>query len=57
VPIREAISGLTLAVPWAITGCANPVPALSLGTALLAAIWIGIAVTRPRGSSTSGTGN
>src|SRR6202045_5344246 len=57
VPIREALSGLALAVPWAITGCANPVPALSLGTGLLVATWIAIAVTRPRGSSTSGTGN
>ena len=57
VPIREAASGLALAVPWAVTGCADPVPALSLGIGLLVAIWIGYGVIRVRASSTARKGN
>jgi leader peptidase (prepilin peptidase)/N-methyltransferase len=40
VPIREALSGLALALPWALGGCAHPVAALIAGAALLVAIWI-----------------
>ena len=40
VPIREALSGLALAVPWALTGCAQPVLALGIGIALLVAMWV-----------------
>jgi prepilin signal peptidase PulO-like enzyme (type II secretory pathway) len=39
VPIREALSGLALALPWAVTGCANPVAALLIGGILLGAVW------------------
>src|SRR2546421_6405106 len=57
VPIREAVSGLALAAPWAVTGCADPVPALSLGIGLLVAIWIGYGAIRARASSTARKGN
>jgi prepilin signal peptidase PulO-like enzyme (type II secretory pathway) len=57
VPIREALSGLTLALPWAVTGCANPVPALIAGIVLLIAIWIGYGVIGRRASSTPTSGN
>src|SRR5438874_10825928 len=40
VPIREALSGLALALPWAVTGCAHPVAALVIGVALLVAVWV-----------------
>jgi prepilin signal peptidase PulO-like enzyme (type II secretory pathway) len=57
VPIREAISGLALALPWAVTGCANPVPALVTGSGVLVALWIGYGVLRARRDSTGGNGN
>jgi prepilin signal peptidase PulO-like enzyme (type II secretory pathway) len=38
VPLREALSGLALAVPWAIVGCVHPVAALLLGGLLLGAV-------------------
>jgi prepilin signal peptidase PulO-like enzyme (type II secretory pathway) len=40
VPIREGLSGLALAVPWAVVGCAHPVLALGAGIAALVVIWI-----------------
>ena len=40
VPIREALSGLALAVPWALSGCGNPVGALIGGLVVLVAIWV-----------------
>ena len=40
VPVREALSGLSLAVPWALVGCAHPVGALVGGLALLVVVWI-----------------
>jgi prepilin signal peptidase PulO-like enzyme (type II secretory pathway) len=40
VPIREALSGLALALPWALGGCGHPVAALIAGVALLVMIWI-----------------
>jgi leader peptidase (prepilin peptidase) / N-methyltransferase len=40
VPLREALSGVALALPWLIVGCAHPVAALGAGGALLAAIWV-----------------
>ena len=40
VPVREALSGLALAGPWALTGCAQPVLALGIGIALLVAMWV-----------------
>jgi prepilin signal peptidase PulO-like enzyme (type II secretory pathway) len=40
VPIREALSGLALALPWALGGCAHPVASLIAGLVVLVAIWI-----------------
>jgi prepilin signal peptidase PulO-like enzyme (type II secretory pathway) len=40
VPIREALSGLALALPWAIAGCAYPVVALATGIVALLLVWI-----------------
>jgi leader peptidase (prepilin peptidase) / N-methyltransferase len=57
VPIREALSGLTLAAPWAVTGCAQPIAALSTGIGLLVAIWIGYGVMHARDSSAARKGN
>jgi prepilin signal peptidase PulO-like enzyme (type II secretory pathway) len=57
VPIREALSGLALALPWAVIGCADPLPALIAGIVLLVAIWIGYGVIGRRASSTPGSGN
>lgn len=39
VPIREALSGLALAVPWALIGCAAPAAALAAGVAALLLGW------------------
>jgi prepilin signal peptidase PulO-like enzyme (type II secretory pathway) len=50
VPIREALSGLALAVPWALAGCGHPVAALIAGLGLLVAIWIVQGVRQARGS-------
>jgi prepilin signal peptidase PulO-like enzyme (type II secretory pathway) len=48
VPIREALSGLALALPWAIVGCAHPLGALAAGIVALLAIWIVRGVTQGR---------
>jgi len=40
VPVREGLSGLALALPWLIVGCAHPLTALGAGGALLVAIWV-----------------
>jgi prepilin signal peptidase PulO-like enzyme (type II secretory pathway) len=50
VPIREALSGLALGLPWAMVGCAHPVVALSAGIVALLLIWIvrGATQGRPR---------
>jgi prepilin signal peptidase PulO-like enzyme (type II secretory pathway) len=50
VPIREALSGLALALPWALAGCGHPIAALITGVALLLAIWIAQGVRRARRS-------
>jgi prepilin signal peptidase PulO-like enzyme (type II secretory pathway) len=50
VPIREALSGLALALPWALGGCGHPVAALIAGVALLVAIWVIQAVRQARHS-------
>ena len=57
VPIREALSGLALAAPWAVTGCVQPIVALSTGIGLLVAIWIGYGVMHARASSAARKGN
>lgn len=54
VPIREGLSGLALAVPWAVTGCAHPVGALVAGVAVLVAIWIGYGLGQARRRSEAG---
>jgi prepilin signal peptidase PulO-like enzyme (type II secretory pathway) len=50
VPIREALSGLALALPWAFAGCGHPIASLITGLALLLAIWIVQAVRQARRS-------
>ncbi len=54
VPIREALSGLAIAVPWAVAGCAHPIAALVIGFAALVAIWVGTGVILPRTRSAPG---
>jgi prepilin signal peptidase PulO-like enzyme (type II secretory pathway) len=51
VPIREALSGLALGLPWAVVGCAHPVVAIGAGIVALLAIWIVRAVTQGRMTS------
>ncbi len=48
VPIREALSGLALAVPWLVVGCAHPMASLLAGLGLLLAIWVVRVVGRGR---------
>ncbi len=50
VPIREALSGLALGVPWLLVGCAHPVFSLVAGVVLLIGIWIVRAVMNGRQS-------
>ena len=57
VPIREGLSGVAIALPWAVVGCGNPVAALIAGIVLLAAIWIVYGLSRPRVAAGSGKGN
>ena len=40
IPIREALSGLALGLPWAIVGCSHPLFALGSGGIFFLAIWI-----------------
>jgi leader peptidase (prepilin peptidase)/N-methyltransferase len=40
VPIREGLSGLSLALPWAIVGCAHPVVALLAGGLVFIMVWL-----------------
>jgi prepilin signal peptidase PulO-like enzyme (type II secretory pathway) len=40
VPIREALSGIALGLPWLVTGCQHPGLSLGVGVALVAAVWI-----------------
>jgi hypothetical protein len=51
VPIREALSGLALGLPWAIVGCAHPLVAIGAGIVALLAIWIVRGVTQGRTTS------
>jgi prepilin signal peptidase PulO-like enzyme (type II secretory pathway) len=51
VPVREALSGLALALPWAIVGCAHPLLALIAGIVALLGIWIVRGLTRWRATS------
>ena len=44
VPIREAVSGVALAAPWAVIGCAAPILAMGTGIGLLLLIWLGYGV-------------
>lgn len=51
VPIREALSGLAVALPWLVVGCAHPVASLVVGSGLLVLLWVvrvvGLGRTRP----------
>jgi len=51
VPIREALSGLALALPWAVGGCGQPIAALIAGLLVLVAIWITQGVRQARRST------
>jgi prepilin signal peptidase PulO-like enzyme (type II secretory pathway) len=57
VPIREALSGLSLAVPWALVGCAQPVGALLAGITLLVAVWIAQGIRQARRSAAGSARN
>jgi prepilin signal peptidase PulO-like enzyme (type II secretory pathway) len=46
VPVREALSGMALGVPWLVVGCQHPVAALVSGTLLLVAVWVARALTQ-----------
>jgi prepilin signal peptidase PulO-like enzyme (type II secretory pathway) len=48
VPVREALSGAAVALPWLIAGCAHPLAALTMGGVLLLAIWAFRIVTTRR---------
>jgi leader peptidase (prepilin peptidase) / N-methyltransferase len=54
IPIREGLSGLALALPWALAGCSHPLVALLAGLVLLLVIWIAQAVRQTR-RTTSGS--
>jgi len=51
VPIREALSGLALGLPWAIVGCAHPLVALGAGIVALLVIWIVRGLTQGRATA------
>ena len=51
VPIREALSGLALGLPWAVVGCAYPLAALGAGIIALLVIWIVRGATQGRAGS------
>ncbi len=40
VPIRETLSGLALALPWLVAGCAHPMASLVVGLGLLLLVWV-----------------
>ena len=40
IPVREALSGLALAVPWLVVGCSHTVTALTTGAVLLVGVWL-----------------
>lgn len=46
VPVREALSGLALGVPWLLAGCQHPVIALLAGVLLLLSLWVARALTQ-----------
>lgn len=45
VPLREALSGLAIALPWALVGCAQPALALVVGGIAITAVWAVRALT------------
>jgi leader peptidase (prepilin peptidase)/N-methyltransferase len=57
VPIREALSGLALAMPWAFAGCGHPIEALVTGLVLLVAIWLAQGIRQARRSPTGADRN
>ena len=57
VPIREALSGLALALPWAFAGCSHPIAALITGFALLLGIWIAQSLRQARRSPSGSARN
>jgi prepilin signal peptidase PulO-like enzyme (type II secretory pathway) len=57
VPIREALSGLALSLPWAFAGCGHPIGALVTGLVLLVAIWLAQGIRQARRSPTGSDRN
>jgi len=57
VPIREAVSGLALSLPWAFAGCGHPIEALVTGLVLLVAIWLAQGIRQARRSPTGSDRN
>ena len=57
VPIREALSGLALSLPWAFSGCGHPIEALVTGLVLLVAIWLAQGIRQARRSPTGSDRN
>ncbi len=49
VPVREAVTGIGLALPWALVGCRQPVLGLSAGVAIVLGGWGVRALTERRG--------
>jgi leader peptidase (prepilin peptidase)/N-methyltransferase len=39
VPVREALSGMALAIPWAAVGCTHPLLSLAAGAVMLGGGW------------------
>ncbi len=39
VPVREAVTGIGLSLPWAVVGCGRPMLALTAGVAIVLAGW------------------
>jgi len=57
VPIREALSGLALSLPWALGGCDHPIVALIAGLVLLVAIWLAQGIRQARRSAAGAARN
>jgi prepilin signal peptidase PulO-like enzyme (type II secretory pathway) len=54
IPVREALSGAALALPWAVAGCAAPAAALGIGIGALLLGWLGFGVVQISGRRSSG---
>ena len=57
IPIREALSGLALGLPWAVVGCGHPLFALAGGGIIFLAIWIVRGLAQSHSGSAPGKSN